>query len=303
MAGRRRSAPRRSRRLVADHQPASTAVPPAVSAVHLAVVARLVVLVVGGLNDMLAFRSVCKAALCAAEEAGSVWRRLCAATFAGKVYVPRRALELQAAGSFRAALMYAAKDSHRTEMTFEELTSFTWHARVKFAAGAAAVSCPWWAGGPCNLRRYHADGTVRRVLRAPVPITYTAHGPRQDVPDDDKTNAALPSGPAIATWRFARTSCSRRAPHGGLVRTRNLGRVAEQPCCTVLRNRHTWGFVLDGCWNVSTSWAMPKRGEDPALDDENLPTTEGAVRPEIEALKREHFARASHKPAAATAGA
>ena len=150
--------------------------------------------------------------------------------------------------------MYAAKDSHRTEMTFEELTSFTWHARVKFAgiAGTAAVGCPWWAGAPCNLQRYHADGTVRRVLRAPVPITHTASGPRQEFLDDDAANAALPSGPVIATWRFPRTSCGRSPRHGSLVRTRNLGLVAEQPARTVLRNRRTWGFVLDGCWNVST---------------------------------------------------
>ena len=47
------------------------------------------------------------------------------------------------------------------------------------------------------------------------------------------------------------------------------GRVA--PYYRLKRHSQTWGFILENCWAVYTSWPMPlKEEDDPELRDENL---------------------------------
>ena len=47
------------------------------------------------------------------------------------------------------------------------------------------------------------------------------------------------------------------------------GRVA--PYYRLKRHSRTWGFILENCWVVYTSWPMPLKEEgDPELEDENL---------------------------------
>merc|ERR1712182_21270 len=49
--------------------------------------------------------------------------------------------------------------------------------------------------------------------------------------------------------------------------------MREVPTQVVLRDPVPWGFLLDSCWHVQTSFAMPRKGDDPRYEDSALPTT------------------------------
>jgi len=48
---------------------------------------------------------------------------------------------------------------------------------------------------------------------------------------------------------------------------------SEVPTAFVYRDASTWGFILDSCWYVQTSFPMPNQGENLSLEDAALPTT------------------------------
>ncbi|CAK0812673.1 unnamed protein product [Prorocentrum cordatum] len=68
-----------------------------------------------------------------------------------------------------------------------------------------------------------------------------------------------------------------RGPHvprfGSYIRGRPRRGMRETPTKVVFRHPETWGFVLDSCWAVHTSWPLPRRGQDPSLEDSALPMT------------------------------
>ena len=109
----------------------------------------LLLAVLALLTDAADLRSCarCCKDLCSAVSQEAAWRGCWTATIARKNFVCRTAMQLAAEGRFRTALARAVKDTHRTCITAEELCSFTWHARVKAAGGAALTkTCPWWKG-------------------------------------------------------------------------------------------------------------------------------------------------------------
>ena len=96
--------------------------------------------------DLRSCMCTCKTLFGAASQEAA-WRGCWAAAIAGKTFVCKTAMQLAAEGRFRTALARAVEDTGRTCITAEELCSFTWHARVKAAGGAALTkTCPWWKG-------------------------------------------------------------------------------------------------------------------------------------------------------------
>eukprot|EP00182_Erythrolobus_australicus_P002882 CAMPEP_0185832432 /NCGR_PEP_ID=MMETSP1353-20130828/2079_1 /TAXON_ID=1077150 /ORGANISM="Erythrolobus australicus, Strain CCMP3124" /LENGTH=484 /DNA_ID=CAMNT_0028530605 /DNA_START=280 /DNA_END=1731 /DNA_ORIENTATION=+ len=70
-------------------------------------------------------------------------------------------------------------------------------------------------------------------------------------------------------WAFVRRACGRAddAPLGSYVR------VNQFPAYVVGRHKRNWGFVMQSCWVVLTSFEMPPRGADPLLEDDALGVT------------------------------
>jgi len=94
-----------------------------------------------------------------------------------------------------------------------------------------------------------------------------------------------------ARWRFVSTTMGLVFPMGRVVKYANsvtlipsveiffffflfvclFGcRVNFFPPYLVFRDERNWGFILESCWTVHTSFPMPARGEDAYLEDENL---------------------------------
>ncbi|OLQ05722.1 hypothetical protein AK812_SmicGene11057 [Symbiodinium microadriaticum] len=48
----------------------------------------------------------------------------------------------------------------------------------------------------------------------------------------------------------------------------------EFPTLVVRRAPLNWGFVLESCWALYTSFPLPKRGENRDLEDESMVTGE-----------------------------
>ena len=105
-----------------------------------------VLVLVTDARDLRCCMCTCKTLFGAASQEAA-WRGCWAAAIAGRTFVCRPAMQLAAEGRFRTALARAVEDARRTCITAEELCSFTWHARVKAAGGAALTkTCPWWKG-------------------------------------------------------------------------------------------------------------------------------------------------------------
>ena len=74
---------------------------------------------------------------------------------------------------------------------------------------------------------------------------------------------------------------------GACLRSRLHARPrAELPPRAVLRCPANWGWIIDGCWSVETSFPMPGSVEDTLLADTNLPITVQAVQPEVDKYVR-----------------
>ena len=71
-------------------------------------------------------------------------------------------------------------------------------------------------------------------------------------------------------WRFVEVCCGKRGQPGHYVRTCHAGR--EVPTKVVGRHAN-WGWIMDACWSVSTSFPLPRRGEDKSLEDDALAMT------------------------------
>ena len=175
----------------------------------------------------------------AASVSDAVWNVFCLRLWADKVYVPSRFRE-RGTMSRVAAYHGSLRDAQRTAITEEELCSFVWSHRMKGHAGGSWISDdPWHRGeDDIDVRRFHADGTTS--------------GTR---------NAVAVQG----RWHFVPESSGTVGPPGSFVRTRRGER--SFPTHFVARWPPNWGFVLNQCWSIATSFPMPPKGEEPALED------------------------------------
>lgn len=195
----------------------------------------------------------------------SVWDPFCEQLWRGKA-VLRKFVELRESGNPREAFKQSLADSHRTVITKGELLSITWSFRFKASAGENWQSNdPWWIGEPATQARFQSDGSAR-----------FARG------------KLFGQQPPILRWRFVRFSeealSALNQESGGAVddfsafgargvRARVMGR--EVPTYCIRRNKRNWGWVMESCWVVWSSWPMPLYGSPGAeeLDDGMLLVT------------------------------
>ena len=74
----------------------------------------------------------------------------------------------------------------------------------------------------------------------------------------------------VGQWRFVEVCCGKQGHPGHFVRTRHGSR--EVPTKVVSRHVN-WGWIMDACWSVSTSFPLPRHGVDESLEDNALPMT------------------------------
>ena len=195
--------------------------------------------------------AACARALRAAADGAPLWADLCDRLWADKSYVPESFRALRATAPKR-AYRESLADAARTRVTRAELCAIEWHFRFKEQAGEAWCGIdPYWAGLRANTFRFEPGGAVRQT------------GSGWD--DADGGADGAPAGArrrldARLRWRLG----------GAGVRLSVDGR----PVPTYVASRHRdWGWVLQSCWAVYASVALPRPGVDPALDDEGLGVT------------------------------
>ncbi|CAM9537183.1 unnamed protein product [Sphacelaria rigidula] len=79
---------------------------------------------------------------------------------------------------------------------------------------------------------------------------------------------------ADMSWRFVPRTGLRTGPSGSFLRVSIGGR--EVPTYIVSRHPSNWGFLLESCWTLYTSWEMPPKdgpGSDRSLLDDKLKVT------------------------------
>lgn len=86
----------------------------------------------------------------------------------------------------------------------------------------------------------------------------------------------------VGQWRFVEVCCGKQGHPGHFVRTRHGSR--EVPTKVVSRHVN-WGWIMDACWSVSTSFPLPRHGVDKSLEDNALPMTVQTQREEAMAYK------------------
>ncbi|KAA8492791.1 hypothetical protein FVE85_9063 [Porphyridium purpureum] len=180
---------------------------------------------------------VCKA-WHAASRSNLLWKELCAKLWSDKVYIKDAIRGRPPMDAYRESLA----DSKREYLELDELVGFEWSFRFKAAAGEHWVETdPWWQeDGEAVRVKFGRDGRV--MGRGQVHVTQQFR------------------------WRFVESSC-------GMVRRKgSFIRVNEFPCYIVSRHPN-WGFILQSCWVLHTSFPMPHRGTDAFLEDENLTVT------------------------------
>lgn len=205
----------------------------------------------------------------AAVESNSLWDQLCRALWAGK-QILRKFEVMRAGGNAREAARHSLADSHRTRITKAELLSIVWSFRFKAAAGESwQEHDPWWLGEAATRIRFRADG-VARFERGPL-FGNSGRRPR-------------------LRWHFINFSQHQQQALNNCQRTLDdLDRFSEfdergiqaevqgrpVPSYAVRRHKQTWGWVMESCWVVWSSWPMPLRESSEAweLDDDRLPVT------------------------------
>lgn len=61
--------------------------------------------------------------------------------------------------------------------------------------------------------------------------------------------------------------CTRRVHRQGTFIRASIG-GRDVPTYVVSRHESNWGFIMQSCWAIYTSWPMPVKGNDAFFDDE-----------------------------------
>ena len=175
----------------------------------------------------------------------AVWERLCETTFEGKVCIAAEATRLRAEGDPRRALLLGLADSRRSTLTEAELTTFEWNFRFKAAAGSGWMEeDPYWLGA--------ASGPARVQFAPSGQLTASGFNMLEQ---------------RQLRWSWALS----RGPIGSHVQLHVDG--MRVPTYLVSRHAANWGWLMQSCWVLYTSFPMPPRGSDPSLDDDALAVT------------------------------
>jgi len=72
-----------------------------------------------------------------------------------------------------------------------------------------------------------------------------------------------PPHPTQYRWTLVEQSCGKKGPLGSFVSINNF------PKYHVSRFKN-WGFIMQSCWALCTSFPLPPKGENKELEDDNL---------------------------------
>jgi len=159
-----------------------------------------------------------------------LWSPLLTELWTGKVYIPKSFQVLREQKQCYLAYSQSLQDASRVHIRREELVDFVWSFRFKPSAGRAwIVADPWWLGDQAQTRYFLPNGTV------------SFHG---------RETRLLG---AEFKWQIIETD---DGPHV---------KIADFPSSKIFRCSN-WGFRLESCWVLWTSFPMPLRGQDPTLE-------------------------------------
>jgi len=195
---------------------------------------------------------VCRDWYIAANE-HHVWDYFCSELWGDKVYVPSKLQKSRAMGLAKEAYRESLKDGERKWITKEELCSFCWNIRFKKAAGDHWVEGdPWWHGHSPRAIQFLPDHTARAVSEMGLEEQHHWQSRK---------------------WRFVASVSNLAGPEGSFVQMNNY------PPYVVSRYKN-WGFIMQSCWVVWTSFPMPPLGQCLDLEDNLLGVTVETMRNE-----------------------
>jgi len=159
-----------------------------------------------------------------------LWKPRLERLWEGKICIPEESRKLEEKRQYRLAFKTSTIDAQRTSISEEELTQLGWNFRFKRAAGFH-----WIQDDP-----YWQTGEAVKVKF--------------------KTNRRMVRDRNIDDMIFHWF----RDPKGKFVRVNSF------PAYIVWRHPGNWGFVMESCWVLYTSFEMPPQDADPILAEDNL---------------------------------
>lgn len=172
------------------------------------------------------------------------------------MYVPQEIRGLQSRISACYAYRRSLEDSKRQHPTYAEVCKFDWRFRFKPSAGEH-----WTSMDPFYTENDHkACKVARTVVRRFTPCGHMTSGCVSD---------ALPPpwGDAVDIDNFRWTAEERVGFKGELIKR---VKVNEYPSYLTSRHPVNWGFIMQSCWVLWTSFPMPAMGADTLLDNDLL---------------------------------
>jgi len=167
--------------------------------------------------------------------------------------------------------MFSLRDSFRQHITNEELVKFDWYFRFKEATGSEWTSFdPWWQIPDENdLELVRLAKTCPRRNSFLSDGTIIQHSDMLQYLDPGKTDPRVFLSTRVKrSWKFVNDSLD-FVPRGDGSYVKVTVQGKEVPTFVVRRSpTNNWGFILESCWCVYTSFPMPRRGECPSLEDE-----------------------------------
>ena len=198
--------------------------------------------------------------------------------------VPAHAEALRSEGFHRLAFREAFADRRRNWLTRDELCGITWRFRFKRDAGMCDGD-PWWNGGAARRNPFRRDGTCGLEPGPSSPHRWTfasdIYGVNMQREIDKLPEYPTPThNPLSDCYHFSEEA--RKDMYGGVLTPtppgllpgsvikvypgaqfpNDLGpephiTIATYPAAVVRRHPKTWGWILESCWTLQTSWEMP----------------------------------------------
>jgi hypothetical protein len=138
-----------------------------------------------------------------------------------------------------------------------------WHFRFKETAGLAwTANDPWYAGMDARRMVFLPDGTVRRLLPGDddQQRPYRLGPPFFNAIEEDATDLnRMQSSTIEVKFRFIPSPMDQHVrPRGAYIRLNVGGR--DVPTYIIRRSpTGNWGFVMENCWGIYTSFPLPHR--------------------------------------------
>lgn len=200
-----------------------------------------------------------------------LWNESCERLWTGKVYIPPKIRALRIT-SPREAYVASVIDSRRKYPTKEEFSAFHWRCRFKEDAGE------YWT----NMDPYYVntDHTASEFAQTIV-RTFNADGSISRLDNFQLLHEGIDS------YRWV----VREGTDDRLLTVQASFEDNCFPSYLISRHHDNWGFIMQNCWVIWTSFPMPCQGRDPRLDDSKL-----RIRPENQMDEIMEYNNAFHWP-------